>query len=584
MSKLIRHALLATCILSLQIIKSATPLYANTMTLTYDGKQHTYNKPPITLEIDHQKIEMAMPPVQIDGRTLVPTREVFEPMGASVEWKAAEKKVFINHGDKLIVLEVNNPDAWVEGASQKLDVPPKIINDKLMLPLRFLGESLGYKVDWDHATSHISIEQIVSVPALKTTVEDVKVKNQDDGISLYTIHLEKPVDSYSHFTQADKVVIDIDSAKNLLERQITLAENPYVHAVRTSQYTPEQTRVVFDLIKETSSKVELSKDKMAITVSMITSNQEGSEFQEPKPEEIEPDRIVEDVELKNFKYIHSPQEAIIFKKEKGLSIDDIEINDDYRNRKITVTLPKNYSDVYNDGLINIGSNTIDKILITSNTKTEFIIHESKIRAYEMIDDGENIKIIFMDPKEKYKQIVLLDMGHGAHDGGASANGLQEKNINFEQGMHLYDLLQMDYNIQVYITREDDSYPTNQARAQLANEIGVDFFISLHNNSFTNPGPNGTEILYSTKDPQSKKIAQIIQNNMVMSLGTFNRGEKARPGLIVLNSTNMPAVLVETAFLTNPEDVQKLKSPEFNRAVGQVIYDSIVEIFNTMSFR
>lgn len=589
MSKLIRNALLATCILSLQIIKSATPLYANTMTLTYDGKQHTYNKPPITLEIDNQKIEMDMPPVQIDERTLVPTREVFEPMGASVEWKAAEKKVFINHGNKLIVLEVNNPDAWVEGASQKLDVPPKIINGKLMLPLRFLGESLGYKVDWDHATSHISINQNQSVPKLKTTVEDVRVRNQDDGISLYTIYLEKPVDSYSHFTQADKVVVDIDSAKNLLDRQITLAENPYVHTVRTSQYTPEKTRVVFDLTQATNSKVELSKDKMAITISMITTGKEDSKPEvlnpeETKPEETKPDRVIKDIELTNFKYIHSPQEAIIFKKEKGLSVNDIEINDDYRNRKITVTLPRDYSDVYNDGLINIGSNAIDKILITSNSKTEFIIHESKIRAYEMIDDGENIKIIFMDPKEKYKQIILLDMGHGAHDGGASANGLKEKNLNFEQGMHVYNLLEKDYNIKVYITREDDSYPTNQARAQLANEIGVDIFVSLHNNSFTNPGPNGTEVLYSTKDPKSKQMAKIIQTNMVRRLGTYDRGEKARPGLVVLNSTNMPAVLVETAFLTNPEDVQKLKSPEFNRAVGQVIYDSIVEIFNTMSFR
>ncbi|HHX61180.1 MAG TPA: AMIN domain-containing protein [Epulopiscium sp.] len=598
MSKLIRNALLVTCILSLHIIKPATAIYAQEMTLTYDGKQHTYNKPLITLEINNKKIEMAMPPVQIDGRTLVPTREVFEPMGATVEWKAAEKKVFINHGDKLIVLEVDNSDAWVEGQSKKLDVPPKLINGKLMLPLRFIGETLGYAVDWNASTSYISINQIMSTPEVKpptiqvpeliTKVEEVRVQNQDDGISLYTIYLEKPLDSYSHFTQEGKIVVDIDSAKNLLDGKITLPDNPYVQIIRTSQFTPEKTRVVFDIIKETTSKVELSKDKTVITVSMLAGKIEDGkpEATKPKPEEItpQPEIELEEIEIKNFKYINSPQEAIVFKKEKGLSVSDIKINDDYRNRKITVTLPGNYSDVYNDGLMTIGSSTIDKILIQSNNKTEFIIHEKKIRAYEILDDGENIKIIFMQPKDKYQNIILLDMGHGAQDGGASANGLQEKKVNFEQGMQLYDLLEKDSNIKVYVTREDDSYPTNPARAQLANEIGADIFVSLHNNSFTNPEVNGTEVLYSTKDPKSKTMAQIVQNNMVSRLKMFDRGAKARPGLVVLNSTNMPAILVETGFLTNPGDAAKLQSPEFNRQVASVIYDSIVEIFNTLSFR
>ena len=72
--------------------------------------------------------------------------------------------------------------------------------------------------------------------------------------------------------------------------------------------------------------------------------------------------------------------------------------------------------------------------------------------------------------------------------------------------------------------------------------------------------------------------------MIARLGTYDRGAKARPDLIVLNSTNMPAILIETAFLTNDEDAQKLKSSEFNKKVGQVVYDSIIEIFNTLSFR
>ena len=597
MSKFTKGAFLTACILSLHLVKPATPLYANTITLTYDGKQHTYNKPAITLEINNKNIDMTMPPVQIEGRTLVPTREVFEPMGASVEWKPAEKKVYVNHGQKLIVLEVDNPDAWVEGESKRLDVPPKIINGKLMLPLRFIGETLGYKVDWNENTSHISINQIMStpdvtpptvqVPQFKTKVKDVQVKNQDSGVSEYTIYLGEPLDSYSHFTQEGKVVVDIDSAKNLLDSKITLSDNPYVNTVRTSQFKPEVTRVVFDQVREVTSKVELSRDKTEITVSMIATNTDSSKPEvkpEEKPEEIDPGIDLGPIERENFKYTQSPREMIVFKKAPGLSVNDIRINDDYRNKRITVSLPNNYSDVYSDGVINIGSSTIDRIMITSSNKTEFVIHEKKIMAYDMVDDGENIRITFMEPKEKYSNIVLLDMGHGGSDGGAAANGLKEKDLNFEQGMALYDLLERDPNIKVYATRVDDTYPTNPARAKLANEVGADIFVSMHNNSFTTTVPNGTEVLYSTKDPKSKQIAEIIQRNMINSLNTFDRGVKARPGLIVLNQTNMPAVLVETAFITNPGDAEKLKSSEFNRAAGRAVYDSIVTIFNTMSFR
>ena len=613
MRKFAKSILLLTCILSLQLIKPTASLYANTMTLTYDGKQHTYSKPPISLEIDNQKIEMTMPPVQIDGSTLVPTRQVFEPMGATVEWKSAEKKVFINHGDQLIVLEVDNQIAWIEGVSETLDVPPKIINNNLMLPLRFIGETLGFKVDWDHKTSHISINQmtkvpevpsvkppIVEAPKLQTTVEQVRVSNQDDGSALYTIQLAKPVGSYTHFIHDGKVVVDIDSAKNALASNITLDTNPYVEKVRTSQYKPDQTRVVFDMNQAVKSVVELSRDKMSINI-ILRSNQEGQKTPEPvkpepikpepvrpeqvKPEQIKPEEVKpENIALRNIEYLYSPRESIVLKKAPGLSASNISVNDDYRNRKLTITLPENYRDLYPDTELKVGSHTIDKVVIKSTNKTEIIVHEKKIREYEIIEENDYIRIIFMDPKEKHEKIILLDMGHGAQDAGASANGLTEKKLNLDQGLEIYKMLERNPNIKVYVTREDDSYPSNSSRAKLANDIGADIFVSLHHNSFTSPSANGTEVLYSTKSPKSKQMAEIIQRNMVSSLGTFNRGTKARPGLVVLNSTQMPAVLVETAFISNPGDIQKLKSPEFNQKAAAVIYDSIVEIFNTISFR
>lgn len=599
MSKIIKRALLLTCILSLQLIKPVTSLYASPITLTYDGKEHIYNEPPITLEIDNENIEMTMPPVKIENRTLVPTREVFEHMGANVEWKSSEKKVYINHGDKLIVLEVDSPNGWVEGETTQLDVPPKIISGargsdpKLMLPLRFISEALGFDVNWNGETSHIKINQTISVPdkpvidepapnkpgpdepvvelpTLITEVDKVTVKNEGDRVSVYTIHLTKPAESFHSFTEANKVVIDVNDAKSRLASHIWLSDNPYVNEVRTSQYTKDKTRVVFDLIEEVSSEINFSADKKTITVNM-----KGTK---------KPVIVPEQIENENMRYIRSPRETILLKSAPGLSANNIAVNNDYRNKKTTITLPGNFAHLYQNQVLEVASDGVKRIVVSNSGQTKIEIYENKIRAYQIIEDQEGIKIIFMHPREKYQKIVLLDLGHGGQDPGASGNGLVEKHVVFEQGMHLYRLLENDPNFKVYITRENDSYPTNPARAQLANDVGADLFISLHNNSFSGAQANGTEVLYSDKSTKGKQVAEIFQRNMVSRLGTTNRGAKARSNLLVLNRTRMPAVLVETAFLSNPGDAAKLRSPEFNREVGQVIYDSTVEVFNRMSFR
>ena len=130
-------------------LMSVNPIYASSMELNYDGKKHEYNLPPITLYINNEEVKTEiMPPVQIDGRVLVPGREVFEPLGAAVEWKSYERKIYVSYKDSLMILEPDNDQVWLDGKQIKLDVPAKIINEKIMVPLRFIGENLGFDVKW----------------------------------------------------------------------------------------------------------------------------------------------------------------------------------------------------------------------------------------------------------------------------------------------------------------------------------------------------------------------------------------------------------------------------------------------------
>lgn len=96
-------------------------------------------------------------PVIIDGRTLVPVRGVFEALGAEVNWIGDEKKVIIFSEDVNISMKLNSDRFYVNGDEKKLDVPASLIDDRTMVPVRAISESLGCQVDWDDESKTVVI-------------------------------------------------------------------------------------------------------------------------------------------------------------------------------------------------------------------------------------------------------------------------------------------------------------------------------------------------------------------------------------------------------------------------------------------
>ena len=154
-----------------------------------------------------------------------------------------------------------------------------------------------------------------------------------------------------------------------------------------------------------------------------------------------------------------------------------------------------------------------------------------------------------------------------------------------QTLAIADYLNTHSDIKIYLTREEDTYPSLTGRTDLANEIEADIFVSVHNNSH-NAVSKGTEVLYypSTTDIRSKQMAQIAQDYIVKECGTYNRGIKARPELVVLNTSKMPAILLEGAFISNPTEAALLKSSVFTQNYARAVGNAIIEMFETMSFR
>lgn len=165
--------------------------------------------------------------------------------------------------------------------------------------------------------------------------------------------------------------------------------------------------------------------------------------------------------------------------------------------------------------------------------------------------------------------------HGGADPGAVYNGRQEKDDNLELALKVGKLLESQ-GIDVLYTRTEDVYQTPFEKAQIANRAGADYFISFHRNSSPEPNQyNGVETLVYDKSGLKLTMAENI-NGALEALGFKNLGVKARPGLVVLRRTRMPALLIETGFLNTDQDnaLYDQKNQEIARAIANAILGTL----------
>lgn len=103
----------------------------------------------------------------MNGRVMVPLRAIFESLGAEVDWDANTRTITGTKGDTIVTLVVNSPTATVNGKEIVLDVPPVIIDGRTLVPVRFVSESLGAEVEWDGNRRQVNIATGTEIGELK---------------------------------------------------------------------------------------------------------------------------------------------------------------------------------------------------------------------------------------------------------------------------------------------------------------------------------------------------------------------------------------------------------------------------------
>jgi N-acetylmuramoyl-L-alanine amidase len=213
--------------------------------------------------------------------------------------------------------------------------------------------------------------------------------------------------------------------------------------------------------------------------------------------------------------------------------------------------------------------------------------------------------------------IVIDAGHGGHDSGTlGAGGIEEKDVVLDVALRLGKLLHDRLGAEVVYTRDDDTFVPLETRTAIANKAQADLFISVHANSSQDPTVKGVEVYYLnfTSDPEAMTVASrenAVSSESVHELSDLvkkialkdkideskelaadvdaslyaglrkgnpelrNRGVKKAP-FVVLIGANMPSILAEISFVTNPDTAERLETPEYRERVAESLYRGIAQ--------
>jgi len=178
--------------------------------------------------------------------------------------------------------------------------------------------------------------------------------------------------------------------------------------------------------------------------------------------------------------------------------------------------------------------------------------------------------------------IVLDAGHGGHDPGAQGHGLVEKNVALRIARGVRDGLQSKYDVDVRMTRDSDKFVELSERADIANRINADLFVSFHHNA---AGGSGFEtfVFPGTRRSKTGEMQDAIHDKLMAFYGPRgirDRGKK-EANFAVLRETDMPAVLIENLFLDHAGDAALLKQVN---TIDSIIAASVMGIADALDLQ
>ncbi len=184
-------------------------------------------------------------------------------------------------------------------------------------------------------------------------------------------------------------------------------------------------------------------------------------------------------------------------------------------------------------------------------------------------------------------VIVVDPGHGGEDPGkVGINDVLEKDLNLQISKKVKTLLE-EAGIKIVMTRENDKVPDAKKqdlneRVQLINSTNPTLALCIHQNSYPDAKIRGAQVFYHTLTEEAEDVAAIVQEELRTVDPNNTRQIKENDTYYMLKNTQVPTIIVECGFLTNPEEAEKLTQEDYQEQIAQAICEGIVRWLNGTS--
>ena len=422
----------------------------------------------------------------------------------------------------------------LNGVLLESDVPAFIRGGRTMVPVRLITEKMGAAVQWFGDTNEVA-------STLGETTVKLKIGSAQAQVNGSTETLYDGIPAMiAKYNGVERTMVPLRFVSEQLGAQVEWMQDTY-----TVSISAEQGACVVKSIEA---------DANTDTVHIITS------------------------EIPNYVVTDMGDRVVLDLLETKLAsgaFGTIQVDNEYISN---VRYAQHGGDLYSicSSVVRIVLDLKEGITLQDNMELTPLANGLLLTTFPV--GGENTDCTPTTPIDPAQKTVVLDAGHGGGDAGALYEGIREKDINLAVAKKVEAIL-LSYGYHVVMTRTEDTTVDLYTRADIANEVNADIFVSIHSNAAEkNTDFTGIYTYYHPTSRRGARLAQAIQTPLCELTGGIDRGIESAD-FVVLRETSMCAALVEMGFMTNSGELQLLISPSYQDKLAAGIAEGIVSYLN-----
>lgn len=265
---------------------------------------------------------------------------------------------------------------------------------------------------------------------------------------------------------------------------------------------------------------------------------------------------------------------------KDVKVEDVTVENIYMDQTIKVTIAGKWNSFFEQKKPRGSQKYVDAVYYqATDDSTQVYIAMSELCEQQVHFTENEMQFTLTPIREMYDKIVVIDAGYGGEEKGNSAYGMDEKDITLDVAHKLTELFEQT-DIKAYCTRTDDVNPTLEKRANLANALKADLFISIHVNADESTRTTtGITSCYNQVDTQSQltnqELAQLLQKKVILQTSAADRGVvQLQEENELLRQIEVPAAVIEIGYVTNKQEAIKMASEAYKDRVAKGIYEAV----------